>query len=568
MDYLVHIAVMACLYVILTASFNLLVGYAGLFALAHAGFYAFGAYTVAILATEFGLPFPIPLLIGAGLTAVVGAFVALPALRIGGHYLVIITLAFQVIVLAILLNSKPLTGGPDGIAGIPQIDLFGWRLEQAIDFLPLAIVMAGLCLWICWRLANSPFGRALRAMREDELAAEGVGKNIIYMKVMVFMIAAGLAAAAGGLFARYVTFVGVESFGVDETIYILAMVILGGTANIWGSLVGAIVLVVLPELLKFLDLPPDIADKSRQILYGLMLIIILRVRPQGLLPERVTISTRHLSDVAEALTPQTTTEAMAPAVSAPGTVTVSGQQLWKNFGGIVAVSGFDIELQAGKITGLIGPNGAGKTTAFNLITGFVKPTSGTIELRGQPVTGLKPHQLVHAGMARSFQDLKLFTSMTVLENVIVALPRQSGDSVGAVFLRPGQIRREEAENYAKAMDVLAFVGLQAKADERAEDLSYAEEKLLVVARLLATGAEVLLFDEPLSGLDPATLQEIFPVIRRLAEQGKTVCIIEHNLDVIKGLCDWVVFLDEGHGIAEGAPDQLLRDPVLAERYFA
>jgi ABC-type branched-subunit amino acid transport system permease subunit/ABC-type branched-subunit amino acid transport system ATPase component len=567
MDYLVHIAVMTCLYVILTASFNLLIGFAGLFALAHAGFYAFGAYAVAILSMELGLPFPLPLLAGAALTALVGAFVALPALRIGGHYLVIITLAFHVILLAVILNWKELTGGPDGLAGIPQIELFGWRVADAYDFLPLALVMAGLCLAVCWRVAHSPFGRALKAMRENEAAAEAVGKNIVYMKVAAFMIAAALAAVAGGLFARYVTFVGVESFGIDETIYVLAMVILGGTANLWGSVLGAVLLVVLPELLKFLDLPPDIADKSRQIIYGLLLIVILRVRPQGLLPERDTTSRmRALTEVTRpaggAAVPAET------AAPAPGTVVLSGEALTRRFGGIVAVDGFDIALESGRIVGLIGPNGAGKTTAFNLLTGFLKPTSGRVRLRGRDVTGMKPHELVRAGIARSFQDLKLFTRLTVLENVLVAVPRQSGDGIAKIFFAPGRVRREEAANRAKAMAVLDFVGLRDKADELAESLSYAEEKLLVVARLLATEAEVLLFDEPLSGLDPTTLQRIFPTIRRLAEQGKTVCIIEHNLDVIKGVCDRVVFLDEGHGIAEGAPEELLADPRLAERYFA
>ena len=565
MDYLIHILVMTCLYVILTSSFNLLIGFAGLFALAHAGFYALGAYTTAILATEFGLAFPIPLLIGAVLTAAVGAFVALPALRIGGHYLVIITLAFQVILLAILLNWKSLTGGPDGIAGVPQVDLFGMRISNAAEFLPLAFVMAVICFWICWRLGASPFGRALKAMRENEMAALSVGKNIVMMKVVVFMIASALAAVAGALYARYVTFVGVDDFDIEETIYILAMVILGGTANLWGSLAGATLLVVLPELLKFLDLPPDVADKSRLIIYGLLLIIILRVRPEGLIPERETASIRSLGAKIGAALPTTAT--ISRQID-EGRTTVVGRSLAKRFGGIVAVDDFDIELQAGRITGLIGPNGAGKTTAFNLITGFLKPTAGAIEFRGRPITGLAPHQLVRSGMARSFQDLKLFTRLTVLENVMVALPRQSGDNVLSVYFRPGTVKREEQSNFAEAMRVLEFVGLQDKADEKAINLSYAEEKLLVVARLLATGAEVLLFDEPLSGLDPTTLEEVFPVIRQLAEEGKTVCIIEHNLDVIKGLCDHVVFLDEGRGIASGTPDELLADPALAERYFA
>jgi len=237
------------------------------------------------------------------------------------------------------------------------------------------------------------------------------------------------------------------------------------------------------------------------------------------------------------------------------------------FGGLQAVSQFDLTVETGHLYGLIGPNGAGKTTAFNLLTGFLKPDQGEILFKGQSISGLRPHRIVGAGVARSFQDLRLFTKMTVLENVVVALPGQSGDNVVKAYFAPRTVAREERENAARAMEVLRFVGLEDKADERAENLSYAEEKLLVIARLLATGAEVLLFDEPLSGLDSVALQEIFPVIRRLASEGKTICIIEHNLDVIKSLCDTVYFLDEGHTMAVGTPDELMNDPELATRYF-
>lgn len=564
MEYLVHIAVMACLYVILATSFNLLIGFAGLFALSHAAFYAFGAYTTAILSTHAGVPFPIPLFLGVVLTAGVGAVVALPALRIGGHYLVIVTLALQVIVLQVLINGGEFTGGPDGIAGIEKISLFGWDLDSPHAFLPMALFGAVVCTAIAWRIARSPFGRALKAMRENEAAAQAVGKNIVLMKVTVFAFAAGLAAVAGSLLARYISYVGVDSFSIEETIYILAMVILGGTGNLWGSVAGAIILVLLPELLKFLDLPADIADKMRQVIYGLILIGILLLRPQGIFGEHSTAPrlARRSRDEAHA-----DRELGRVEGARAGEVTVAARNLAKNFGGIVAVRDFDIDLKPGTITGLIGPNGAGKTTAFNMLTGFLQPNAGTIDFRGRSLVGLKPHQIVRAGVARSFQDLKLFTKMSVLENVLVALPDQSGDSIVSVFFRPGTIRREEEENFHRAMEILEFVNLAEKASESAENLSYAEEKLLVIARLLATGAEVLLFDEPLSGLDPNTLNEIFPIVRRLAENGKTICIIEHNLDVIRGLCDVAVYLDEGHALATGTPEELVSDPELARRYF-
>jgi ABC-type branched-subunit amino acid transport system permease subunit/ABC-type branched-subunit amino acid transport system ATPase component len=561
MEYILHILVMVCIYGILAVSFNLLIGFAGLFAMAQAAFYAFGAYATAILTLKLGLPFPVDLLLGVAITAFIGALVAIPAIRISGTYLVVVTLALQVIVIAVATNWKSLTGGTDGLRGIPSLHIFGYALDNPGRFLPAAIVALAVCFWIAWRLANSPFGRGLRAMRENESAAEAVGKNLLYMKVAVFAFSAGLAAVAGSLFARYLNYVGAESFGIDETIYMLAMVILGGTGNLWGSLVGAAVLVILPELLKFVTLPTEIADKSHLIIYGLLLIVILRLRPEGLLAERSTM--RHLPHVDDASRPDG--EMIEPLPK--GEVTLSGNDLHKRFGGIVAVAGFNIVLKSGSITGLIGPNGAGKTTAFNLLTGFLSLDSGSIAFRGRNIAGLKPHNIVRAGVARSFQDLRLFTKMTALENVMVALPNQAGDRVFDVFFRPMKIHREEQDNLVRARAVLDFVGLTHKAYETAENLSYAEEKLLVVARLLATGAEVFLFDEPLSGLDRTTLAEIFPIVRKLADSGKTICIIEHNLDVIKELCDVVYFLDEGHAMAIGTPDQLMNDPALATRYF-
>jgi branched-chain amino acid transport system permease protein len=561
LDYLLHIAVMVGIYVILATSFNLLIGFAGLFALSHAAFYAFGAYATAILTVKAGLVFPLPLLAGVLLTALVGVLVALPAIRVAGEYLVIVTLALQVIVLAVIVNWSSLTGGTDGISGVPSFDLFGHALNTPGRFLPVAALGAVVGFAVAWRLATSPFGRALRAMRENESAAEAIGKNLIAMKAAVFAFSAGLAAIAGCLFARYFNYVGAQSFTIEETIYILAMVILGGTGNLWGSALGAAILVILPELLKFIELPPEIADKSRLIIYGLLLILILRFRPQGLLGEHRT--TTELPRRAARM--DTAEELLAGRDT--GEVTLAGRNLHKRFGGITAVEGLDFELRSGQITGLIGPNGAGKTTAFNLLTGFLKPDAGEVTLYGRPITKLKAHRIVHAGVARSFQDLRLFTRMTVLENVLVALPNQAGDRVWPIFFEPRTIRREEQENLARALAILDFVDLRDRAYDAAESLSYAEEKLLVIARLLATGAEVLLFDEPLSGLDATTLAEIYPIVRRLARQGKTICIIEHNLDVIKELCDVVYFLDEGRRLAIGTPDELMADPALAQRYF-
>jgi len=243
------------------------------------------------------------------------------------------------------------------------------------------------------------------------------------------------------------------------------------------------------------------------------------------------------------------------------------EKLNQYYGAAHTLRGVSLNVEKGQCVALLGRNGVGKTTLLKCLMGVLPVAGGKVMLDGRDITRLKPHDIVRAGVARSFQDLRLFTKMTALENVMVALPSQAGDRVLDVFFRPTRIRREEHDNLVRARTVLDFVGLTHKAYETAENLSYAEEKLLVVARLLATGAEVLLFDEPLSGLDRSTLAEIFPIVRKLAENGKTICIIEHNLDVIKELCEVVYFLDEGHSMAIGTPSQLINDPALASRYF-
>jgi ABC-type branched-subunit amino acid transport system permease subunit/ABC-type branched-subunit amino acid transport system ATPase component len=560
MELVWHIAVMVCIYAILATSFNLLLGIAGLFAFGHAVFYALGAYATAIFTLRLGLPFPLPLIAGVLITGTVGLAVALPSLRISGIYLVITTLALQVIAIDVIINWTALTGGPTGLSGIPPINLFGWTLVGPRAFLPIAIAATALCFLIARHIDYSPFGRAMRAMRADESAAASVGKNIFAMKVSVFGISAALASVAGSLFAYYVSYVGADSFQVSETVLILSMVVVGGTGNLVGSVLGAAILVLLPEALAFVDLPASVAGQLRLLIYGCALILFLVFRPEGLLREPRGGSRISLARA----TP------LAPVAARPmprDAVLLEGKGLAKRFAGITAISSLDVRLPTGRITGLVGPNGAGKTTAFNVLTGFLRADEGEIRYRGKLLHRLRPHELVRAGVARSFQDLRLFAGMSVLDNVLVALPRQRGDSLGTLFLRPLMVWREDRDNAARAMAILDFIGLRDRALDLTDDLSYAEEKLLVVARLIATEAEVLLFDEPLSGLDAGAMQKIIDLLRRLAEDNKAICIIEHNLEAIRNACDYLVYLDEGRALAEGDPATLMRDPELIQRYF-
>ncbi|MBI1394686.1 MAG: ATP-binding cassette domain-containing protein [Betaproteobacteria bacterium] len=239
----------------------------------------------------------------------------------------------------------------------------------------------------------------------------------------------------------------------------------------------------------------------------------------------------------------------------------------KAFGGIQAVDTCTFDVRPGRITGLIGPNGAGKTTIFNLITGFLRADTGTIRYKGADIVGRSPHRVESLGVVRTFQHLRLWGKMTVLENVLVGCPTPVGENVLTLFLRPGRVRAEEAAARERAMEALDFFGLAGRAHELAEDLAYPEQKLLSMARMYATEADLLLLDEPTSGLDADSLSRIVPIVRKLVERGKTVLLIEHNMELISQLSDDVVFLHQGHVLASGKPADITRDPALTEIYF-
>ena len=239
----------------------------------------------------------------------------------------------------------------------------------------------------------------------------------------------------------------------------------------------------------------------------------------------------------------------------------------QNFGGLQALNDCGFTIQEGRITCLVGPNGAGKTTIFNVITGFLRPDTGSVSFRGRRLDGLSPQAIVHAGIARSFQNLRLFADLTALDNVMVALPGAFGeDPLGALF-RPLYTARVEQRRRAEAMERLAHVGLAERAKDRVRNLSYGEQKLLTVARLLATGAELLLLDEPASGLAAGALDQVMALLRRLRNEGKTLLVVEHNTRVVQQIADQVLFLHQGHLMAEGTPQQIIADPALAEIYF-
>ena len=285
MDYLLHIAILIGIYIMLSVSLNLVVGYTGLLSLAHAAFYGIGAYVAALMALRAGSPFVVNIACAAVVAGLAGALVGIPGLRLKGHHFVIATFSFQVIVFSLLNNWVAVTGGPVGLAGIPSAAILGWELSSPARFLTVVVALSALTLWVSHRIVKSPFGRVLQCIREDEAFTQATGKNVPVFKVIILVTGAAIASAAGGLYAYYVSFIDPTSFTVTESIFIISIVIIGGAGSLRGPVVGAVVLVTLPELLRFVGMPSSIAANVRQILYGGALVAFMMWRPQGLMGE-------------------------------------------------------------------------------------------------------------------------------------------------------------------------------------------------------------------------------------------------------------------------------------------
>lgn len=282
MNYLMHLLIMLCFYAMLGQSLNLLVGYGGLLSLSHAALYGLGAYAAALLSANCGIPFILALPACVVAAMMVSAIVALPSLRLKGDFFVLATLGFQMIACAIALNWVGMTNGPYGITGIVRPTLFGLAFTSLPSFLGLVAVLTAIVLFVQMRIARSPFCRTLQAVRDDEIAAASLGKNTLFFKVAAFMMAGGVAALVGALYGVYVSFIDPTSFTIDESIFILSIVIIGGAGNVVGPFVGALVMVLLPEALRFARIPDSLAPNVRQIALGLLLIVLMRFRPQGI----------------------------------------------------------------------------------------------------------------------------------------------------------------------------------------------------------------------------------------------------------------------------------------------
>jgi branched-chain amino acid transport system ATP-binding protein len=553
--YFVYVLANVALLALVGIGLNVLLGLTGQVSFGHAGFYALGAYAVAVLTTKAGLSFWLAWPLGVVLSAMVGFALAVPALRVKGPYLAMVTIAFGFIVEHGIVEWRSVTGGQNGIMGVPSPTLAAWSLGER-GVASLAIVACGVVLALYTWLSRSAWGAAMRAVKDSETASESIGINPVLVKAVAFAISAALAGLAGGLFAPLSSFVTPQGFGMLQSILFVLVVMIGGAGTIAGPLVGAVVVGVLPELVASLE-------EYRLLLFGGLLLVVLWAAPQGAVGVLVALWRRAGRRTASASSLAAAAPMKAvdhPAGGAPrGALSV--QDLGRVFGGVRAVHALSFETLAGGVTSLIGPNGAGKTTVLNMLSGYYRPSAGTFALYGQSLQGRTAWRMARSGIARTYQTSQLFGSLSVEDNVALALGR--GRLGGLLRAR----RFQALDLREKSRALLRRCGYAGSPQARADDLPHVDRRLVEIARALATDPQVLLLDEPAAGLSREDKARLGTLLTDIAATGVGVVVVEHDMGLVMRISERIVVIDAGQLLAIGTPAEVRADPSVRRAYL-
>ncbi|MFP1677283.1 ATP-binding cassette domain-containing protein [Alloalcanivorax sp. C16-2] len=545
-SYYVYVLANVALIAIVGVGLNVLIGLTGQISFGHVGFYAIGAYTVAILTSQAGWSFWPAWLAGALVSTLAGLLLALPALRVKGPYLAMITIAFSFIVQHAVIEMEALTGGQNGIMGIAAPALAAdWSIEQTVAVIALLTLATTLAAYAL--LARGTWGAAMRAVKDSETAAESVGLGPLVIKTVAFMVSAGLAGLAGGLFAPLSGFVTPDTFSFMQSILFVLVVVVGGAGSVIGPVLGAVILGLLPELLATLE-------AYRLLFFGGLLLVVLLVAPNGLMG--LVSGLRRHRPRAGAVPADAAT---AVAVRARHGLALKG--LTMRFGGVRAVDDLSMTVPPGAVTSLIGPNGAGKTTVLNMVSGFYPPTEGRFALGEQPLAAGRAFRIARHGVARTYQTSQLFDTLTVADNVALAACRgKLGGLLGARrFLAP------EARD--RAASLLAFCGYRGALDIPASQLPHVDRRLVEIARALAMDPDALLLDEPAAGLSREDTDRLADLLHAIADAGVAVMVVEHDMELVMKVSDQVVVLDTGRLLAAGEPETVRADPAVRRAYL-
>jgi branched-chain amino acid transport system permease protein len=575
---------------------NFITGYCGQINFAQAAFWGIGAYVTAILTLK-GLSFWLALPVAAIATGLCSLLLGIPTLRLRAYYLAMATIAFGEIVQLVLVHWEPVTGGTSGLRNVPGISIAGHVLAGPVQHYYFLLAWCALALGLSLRLRGSRLGRAMVALRDSEIAAEVMGIDTVRMKLLALMLSSMYAGVAGGLYVGYVNYVSPDLFSNAQAVIFFVMLVVGGVGSAVGAVVGTIVLTALPEALRFLK-------EWYLVLYGVGVILMITFLPDGL----VSITRRFRSAAAVAATPvlepATTREQVSASdhARAPGqaaapsdliivaasvnaavadsagdstndstgddVATVLGvKQVTQRFGGLVALDAVSLEVGRGTVHAVIGPNGSGKTTFLNVLSGAYTANAGSVRLDGTELIGARPHVIARAGLSRTFQNIRVYSSLSVLENVMVgAACHLPVDLIGVLAGLPRQRQHERALR-ASAAEALDFVGLAGFAGRPAGSLAYAQQRLLEIARAVATNPKVLLLDEPAAGMNPQETSRLMRIIAALRDRGITVIFVEHNVRLVMEVSDRITVFDFGKKIAEGTPKQIQNDPLVIEAYL-
>ena len=607
--YYIHLFETILIYAILLFGLDIVVGYTGQVSLGHAGLFGIGSYATGVMVFKLGAPFWIAIPVSIGSAAIFGAILALPALRVTGPYLAMVTLAFGTIIQILINEMTFLTEGPMGIK-ITKPLIFGQKLSE-VEYYYMCAALMVVSLIVVHRILKSNLGRAFEALRDSPIASDCMGVSVYRYKVYAFIISAGFAGLAGSLYAYSEEYISPNSYNFELTILFLLAVIMGGRKTRSGSLIGALIVVMLPSLLADIELFRKIAVAAAVlgVIGSAFMLAKKRSTPRDvLIPLIATIGMAAFSYKLENIVDWRLTvfglmtlfvvyylqdgiigflfsligkgAVHAKAVAASGVepfdraqggkageTLLDVEKILMQFGGLKALNQVDLKVIQGSVHGLIGPNGSGKSTMMNVLTGIYRPTDGKVSFAGAVISGRTPSEIALGGVARTFQNVQLFGEMTATENVLVGLHNTFKSNVLDVMLQTPRYKREERAARERAASILEFVGLSAMANEEARNLPYGKQRLLEIGRALGLSPRLLLLDEPAAGLTAPDIKELMAIIRKIRDHGITIILIEHHMDVVMALSDTVTVLDFGQKICEGVPSAVQCDPKVIEAYL-